>query len=134
MLILGIFGGFIWGLYLTIVSFVWGDESNSAFSSLALNSYRHFLRFKIESDEVTIYPIGIDKSPQRKDWKHNPDYNNSNVDQDIPAIIPVGSLEQDLIEEPIVIDIKNIALLKDTRHLEHPLFLSGYSRARTGDN
>jgi hypothetical protein len=113
MLIVGIFGGFVWGLYLTIVSFVWGDESNSAFSALALNRYRHFLRFKIEPDRITIYPIGIDKSPQRKDWKHNPNYNSSNVDQNVPAIIPVGSLEQELIEEPIVIEIQNIALLNE---------------------
>lgn len=111
MLIVGIVGGFIWGLYLTIVSLVWGDESNGAFSALALDSYRHFLRLKIEGDHLTIYPIGIDESPQRKDWKHNPAYDSSNVNQNTPAIIPTKDLGYHLIEQPIVIEINKIEIL-----------------------
>lgn len=111
MLVVGIAGGFIWGLYLTIVSFVWGDASNGAFSALALDSYRHFLRLKIEVDKLTIYPIGIDQAPQRNVWKHNPDYDSSNVDQNTPAIIPTRDLGQHLIEEPIVIEVNDIEFL-----------------------
>jgi hypothetical protein len=114
MVVVGIAGGFIWGLYLTVASYVWGDASNGAFSALRLDSYRHFLRLKIKGNELTIYPIGIDESPQRKDWKHNPDYDSSNMDQNTPAIIPTRHLGQHLIEEPVVININDVEFLKPT--------------------
>lgn len=112
MLIVGVVGAFTWGFYLAVISYSWGDESNSAFSALALGSYRHFLRLKIEGDLLTIHPIGIDKSPQRTDWKHNPDFDASNMRQNTPAIIPTKDLGQHFIEGPVVIDINDVAPLK----------------------
>lgn len=110
MLFLGFIGGVIWGLYLTVVSWLWGDEANNAFSALRLDSYRHFIRLKIEGDKITIYPIGIDESPKRGDWKFNDFYEEGT--QDIPVVVPKKGLGQHLIENPIVIDLNNIIPLK----------------------
>ena len=110
MILLGFIGGAVWGLYLTAVSWLWGDEANNAFSAMRLDSYRHFIRLKIEGDKITIYPIGIDKSPKREDWKFNEFYKKGT--QDIPVIVPKIDLEQHLIEDPIVIDINNVTLLR----------------------
>lgn len=110
MLLLGFIGGFIWGIYLTIVSWGWGDQSNDAFSAMRLDSFRHFVRLKIEKDELTIYPIGIDQSPERKDWKFNEFYKSGT--QDIPVVVPTKDLEQHLIEAPIVIDVGDVIPLR----------------------
>ena len=110
MILSGFIGGALWGLYLTVVSWLWGDEANNAFSAMRLDSYRHFIRLKIEDDKITIYPIGIDNSPTREDWKFNESYKPGT--QDIPVIVPKKDLEQHLIESPIVIDIKNVGTLK----------------------
>lgn len=110
MILSGFVGGLIWGIYLAVVSWLWGDEANNAFSALRLDSYRHFIRLKIEGDKLTVYPIGIDESPKRGDWEFNESYKAGT--QDIPVIVPVKDLKQHLIETPIVIDINNVALLK----------------------
>jgi len=110
MLLLGFVGGLIWGIYLTVVSWGWGDQANDAFSAMRLDSYRHFIRLKIDNNKLTIYPIGIDKSPERTDWKFNESYKEGT--QDIPVVIPKKDLEQHLIEEPIVIDINNVIPLR----------------------
>lgn len=113
MLSLGFVGGGIWGVYLTTVSFLWGDESNNAFCGMRLDSYKHFLRLRFDANTLTIYPIGIDKSPERKDWKMNDQYIDSDPDQDTPAIIPNIELGQKLIEPPIVIDVKEVEKIED---------------------
>ena len=110
MILLGFVGGIIWGIYLTALSYGWGAESNNAFSALRLNSYRHFIRMKIEGDKLTIYPIGIDQSPKRADWKFNEDYKEET--QDTPVIVPIKALGQHLIENPIVIDINDVTSLR----------------------
>ncbi len=112
MLALGSVGGIVWGIYLTIVSWKWGDHSNGAFGAMRLDSYRHFIRLKIEHDRLTIFPIGIDESPKRTDWEFNPEYVDADAHQDTPAIISKKGLEPHLIEGPIVIDINDIPFLK----------------------
>ncbi len=112
MVILGFLGGFFFGAYLTAASWVWGDEANNAFSAMRLDSYRHFIRLKIESDKLTIYPIGIDKAPKRSDWKINDNFDENDPDQNTPAIVPLINLGDHLIEDPIVIDLGNVAPLR----------------------
>lgn len=112
MLLFSFLGGFFWGAYLTAASWFWGDEPNNAFSAMRLDSYRHFIRLRIESNKVTIYPIGIDKSPQRSDWKINSDFDEKDPDQNTPAIIPLKDIGQHLIEDPIIIDLANVTPLR----------------------
>lgn len=108
----GFVGGIIWGVYLTAVSWAWGDEANNAFSALRLDSYRHFVRLRIEGDKITIFPICVDKPPQRNGWKWNDQYEDANPDQDTPAILPKNDIGHRLIEGPIVIDANNVVPLK----------------------
>ncbi len=60
---------------------------------------------KIDGDKLTIYPIGIETSPRRENWKINDDYVDAAPNQDTPAIVPTKDLGHHLIEDPIVIDI-----------------------------
>lgn len=107
----GFVGGFVWGIYLMVVSYLWGDHANGAFGAMRLDSYRHFIRLKIEGDRLTIYPIGIDESPRRKDWIINPDYKHEDVDQDTPFITPKSNqlIRPRLIEAEVEINLSNIS-------------------------
>jgi hypothetical protein len=105
MLVLGFLGGLVWGSYLTLASWLWGDEPNNAFSAMRLDSYKHFLRIKIEKNTLTIYPIGIDNVPSRSDWKINEKFNENDPDQNTPFIVPLKDLGQHLIEAPIIINV-----------------------------
>jgi len=109
MLVLGFVGGFFWGLYLTIVSYFWGDEGNNAFSALGLDTYKNFIRLKIEGDNLTVYPIGIDKVPSRDGWQFNED--NEDGNQDTPTIAPKVPIECHLVEKTITMDIKTVATI-----------------------
>lgn len=61
-------GSFVMGLYLFISLNVFGRHSNEAFSSLAIEDYKNFLRLRINSEgRLTIYALGIDRVPRR--WK-----------------------------------------------------------------
>jgi hypothetical protein len=60
---------------------------------------------KVEPDQVTIYPIAIDRVPDRRDWRvpkageafsHNPQF------------VPSVPLDPFLIEPPIVINSSNV--------------------------
>lgn len=106
MLPFGFLGGTLWGLYLTIASFFWGAESNNAFSALRLDSYKHFVRLKLEENNLTIYPIGIDESPKRSDWEFNQKCEDGN--QNTPVIVPKknpADIGQHFIEAPVQIDL-----------------------------
>lgn len=108
----GFLGGAVWGLYLLVVSYLLGDHANDAFSAMRLDSFRHFLRLKIEGDELTVYPVGIDRSPPRSGWKKNEKFVEG--DQNTPFFVPGNGLGQHLIEGPIVIRAANVATLKET--------------------
>lgn len=113
MIASGFIGGFVWGIYLLIASFVWASHANDSFSAMRLNSFRHFLRLKIEGDMLVVFPIGIDKSPKRSFWKFNDGRHQE--DQNASIVVPKGSLGQHLIEGMITIDarmVKPLILLK----------------------
>lgn len=115
MVIAGVVGGIVWGFYLLICSYCFEGHANDAFSAMRLNSYRHFLRMKIEGNKLTIFPIGIDQSPERQDWQKNPAHKE--WDQDTSYFVPRKTLGQRFIEKPIVVDadlIKSIAGAKFT--------------------
>jgi hypothetical protein len=80
-----ILGSTLMGVYLYI-SLNWcRRHSNEAFSALAVEGWKNFLRFKIESNgRLTIYPIGLREVPKkwkrregmhrREDGSRKPDY------------------------------------------------------------
>lgn len=61
-----VIGSIILGLYL-LVSLNWrGRHSNEAFSALAIQDWKNFLRIKIDDKgNLTIFPIGIPKVPRK---------------------------------------------------------------------
>ncbi len=63
-----IVGSVIMGIYLLISINVFGRHSNEAFSSLAIEDWKNFLRMKIDPQgNLTLYPVGIRRVPRK--WK-----------------------------------------------------------------
>ena len=63
-----IIGSFIQGLYLLISLNVFGRHFNEAFSTIAVEDWKSFLKLKIDArGDLTIYPIGIRRVPRK--WK-----------------------------------------------------------------
>ncbi|MEO8146683.1 MAG: metallophosphoesterase [Bacteroidia bacterium] len=89
----GIFGAFIFGVYLWFSIYVLKVHLDEAFSSLAYQHYKNFLRIHITKDQVTIYPVGIDKVTT--DWKQSGDGENLKFEGALPQC--------HLIETPIII-------------------------------
>jgi 3',5'-cyclic AMP phosphodiesterase CpdA len=112
MVVAGFVGGIVWGFYLLLVSYALGDHANDAFSAMRLDSYRHFLRLKIDGDRLVVHPIGIDRSPTRGEWRKNDAFVED--DQNTPFFVPRRPLGQRLIEPPVEIDAANI---KPLRHI-----------------
>jgi hypothetical protein len=91
-----ILGPFIMGLYLLVSMNVFGRHSNEAFSSLAIQDWKHFLRLHIDQHgDLTIYPIGIRRVPRH--WKAR------RAGKPGPELVPADSqaTAPELIEPPI---------------------------------
>jgi hypothetical protein len=97
----GLAGSFLFGLNLLVTCRWFNMNHNDAFSSMRLDSYRHFLRIRLEDDEVTVYAVGLDKVPSRDQWKPNPPPGAT----DRPAFLPKPDLQPHLIEKPIVVRV-----------------------------
>src|SRR5262249_5637867 len=100
----GLTGGALFGLYLYASSRWWNQNHNDAYSAMRLDSYRNFLRMRIRDDEVTIYPVGLDRVPRRREWRANTTGRGSPP----PVYVPVSPLAPRLIEGPIVVKSPNM--------------------------
>jgi hypothetical protein len=61
-------GSCIMGVYLLVALNGFGFHHNEAFSSLAIEDWKNFLRMRIGPDgELTIYPVGIERVPRAWD-------------------------------------------------------------------
>jgi hypothetical protein len=95
----GLVGATIYGFNLLVTCLCFGMNSNDAFSSMRLDSYKNFLRLHIKGNEVTIYPVGLDAVPKRGDWIKNPNAADNNPNE--PWFLPKQPLVPHLIEDPI---------------------------------
>ena len=68
----GAVAGLIFGINLMLTCRFAGINHNDAFSAMRLNSFRNFLRIRILGNQVTVYPIGMDRVPERDEWIDNP--------------------------------------------------------------
>ena len=91
-------GGIIWSIYLIVVCRWLGLHTNDAFSAMRIEGYKNFLRLKLTPDELTIYPIGIEKVPDRKEWQPNP---QPRSDKGLSQFLPPDWFKPHLIEGPI---------------------------------
>ncbi len=96
-----IVGGLIFGLFLLITCRWFDMNHNDAFSAMRLDCYRHFLRLRIKGDEVTIFPIGLDKAPKRNEWHINTKWTGDEPAE--PAFRTENEYQLRLIERPIVV-------------------------------
>jgi hypothetical protein len=101
MFVGGLIGGFIWGSYWVLTGLLGHMHAEDAFAALRIKHYRNFLRMKFEPDQMTIYPIGLDKVPRFSGWTSHP------ADGPVPdgrsTLVPREPLVPHLIEEPIII-------------------------------
>ena len=100
MVIGGFIGGFVWGIYLLLVCRRFGLHTNDGFSAMRRDSHKHFLRLRITDKEVAIYPIAVDRVPERSGWQYNP---AGSKDQNTPYVLPKVPLRPHLIEGPVIV-------------------------------
>ena len=94
----GVVAGTLFGIYL-YASSRWLDIGHvDAFSAMRRDSHRHFLRLRIKGDEVTVYPIGLARTPRRHEWRGNP----APSPAEPSAFVSDPPLEAQLIETPFV--------------------------------
>jgi hypothetical protein len=112
VLVGGFLGALIMGVYWTATSAFSAMHCADAFAALGIKDYKHFLRMRFTLEELTIYPIAIDKVPDRKRWRvpkptetwaHN------------PQIVPSVALRPHLIEPPVVIKAAQIGGAADDK-------------------
>lgn len=92
-------GSCVMGVYLLVALNVFGFHHNEAFSSLAIEDWKNFLRMRIGPDgALTIYPVGIERVP--RDWESVPGAGPEEA-QLRPA--PGSGTPPVLIEPPVVV-------------------------------
>jgi Calcineurin-like phosphoesterase len=90
-------GSFIMGAYLLLSMNFFGRHGNEAFSSLAVEDWKNFLRLHInEHGNLTIYPIGLRRVPRK--WKAR------EPGADGPELVSAdpNATAPELIESPII--------------------------------
>ncbi|MCC2110628.1 MAG: metallophosphoesterase [Hyphomicrobiales bacterium] len=97
----GLLGAAVFGLYLLMASLWLNLHGQDAFSALRIDKYRNFLRLRLSETSLTIYPIGLDEVPRRNQWRPNPEAKDG---RPISVFVPDTPLDPFLIEPPIVID------------------------------
>jgi hypothetical protein len=94
----GFLGAFVFGIYWVLTSLLFGMHQDS-FSALGVKNYKNFLRMKFEPNQLTIFPIALDKVPDRMGWQECEEGKTGNG----PLIEPKKKLRPRLIETPIEI-------------------------------
>ena len=87
----GILSGVLVGVYLLISNLLFGMHDDEAFSSLRIIHYKNFIRIHITDNKLTLYPIGIRKTPR---W-----HKFGNIFKTKDVVRP------ELIDLPVVIDL-----------------------------
>ncbi|MFN7918669.1 MAG: metallophosphoesterase [Bryobacteraceae bacterium] len=91
-------GSTLFGLYLWISVNWLSEHKNDAFSSLAVEDWKSFLRMKVGKDgSLTIYPIGLDRVPRRWQVTDRPLTEPRRLPDDPDATAPR------LLEKPVVV-------------------------------
>lgn len=106
----GLVAGTIIAIYLFFGCRVFKTHADNGFSSIRIAGYKNFLRLRITQDELTIYPIGLVRVPNRAGWREATAEEVRNGV--IAGYVPRYPLRPRLIEGPIVIRPADIVDLK----------------------
>ena len=82
------------------------SATERAFEALGIPDFKNFLRMKVEPNKLTIYPIGLRRTPRRWAWRKSKDRGFG--DATGPAIVPARPLRPTLIEGPIEIRVGDL--------------------------
>jgi hypothetical protein len=93
----GILGSLTFGVYLLFTFRVLGCHATEAFSAFRYEGYKNFLRMHITDEEITVYPIGIDRVCRQ--W----DINDNVTDAEASYISPLTPIALHLIGDPITL-------------------------------
>ena len=104
--------GKIYGLNLMLSCRFFDINHNDAFSAMKLDSYRHFLRIRVRGNEVAVYPIKLENVPAREHWRENKE---RNVDPLASLFVADPPLRPELIEEPVVVQVRTVASTTDVK-------------------
>jgi hypothetical protein len=85
--------GFLFGFYLILCNLILGSQGGEAFSALRYTGYKNFLRIRITTDDITFYPVGVQKAVTN--WK--------NIGTEEEPKFSGDEINYKLIEQPIVI-------------------------------
>jgi hypothetical protein len=94
-------GGSLWGFYWVLTGMLARMHAEDAFAALRIQGYKSFLRLKLEPDRLTIYPLGVDKVPDRYGWLNAP--MGASAPPHNPKLVPKKPIDVRLIESPVVI-------------------------------
>ncbi len=103
--------GTMCGVYLFLGNRLFNTHHDNAFSSIRVSDYKNFLRMRITKDELTIYPIGLEKVPSRAGWREPTAAERATGE--IAGYVPRKPLMPHLIEGPIVIRPADIVQFVD---------------------
>jgi hypothetical protein len=67
-------GGLLFGIYFAIANALFGQMPNNAFSSLAIQSYKGFLRCELTANKLHMYFVGLDCVNLNTRWDSAPDH------------------------------------------------------------
>ncbi|MBD3629087.1 metallophosphoesterase [Cyclobacterium sp.] len=95
----GIISAVLFGLYLTFSVVVLKNHITEASSSYRWEGYKNFLRFSVNKEGITIFPVGLKKVPAN--WE--------NVGTEEKPRFEGGDIQYDLIEDPIFIKNEKIS-------------------------
>lgn len=98
--------GKIFGWNLLITSRDHDMNHNDAFSSMRLEGYKNFLRIKIHDDQITVYPVKLEKVPARDQWIKNPERTPDNPSTFVPP--PQSGFDPEPIESPIIVSLRTV--------------------------
>lgn len=101
----GLAAGFVWGAYLTI-SCLLGLHCDQAFASMAIPDFKNFLRMKVEPNKLTIYPIGLRRTPRRWAWRKAKDTGFGAGTG--PSIVSARPLRPSIIDGPVEIRVGDL--------------------------
>ncbi len=86
-------------------------HTNDGFSAMQIEGYKNFVRLRIKGDELTIYPIGLERVPSDEQWKDNPKAAENSPE---PKLVPTQPLKPSFIETPVTIDANTVKSAKES--------------------